>query len=94
MAQDALADEGVLAHEGPLGIGERAGLAEDGVWDGGLADVVQFGGAADLVGLLGGEGEVAGGLTGEISDVGEVSVQGGLPLAEDAEQHVAGLPAG
>ena len=52
-AQDALADDRVLAHEGPLLVGQRAGLVQDLVRDRHLADVVQLGRAHDLVQLLG-----------------------------------------
>ena len=47
--RDALADDRVTADELPLGVVERAGLVQDRVRDGDLADVVQLGGVADCV---------------------------------------------
>src|SRR5512133_1027793 len=52
-ADDALADDRVLADEAPLGVVERAGLVQDRVRDGDLADVVQLGGADHDVEVLG-----------------------------------------
>src|SRR3954452_4332116 len=65
-AEDLLPDHGVALHEAALIGIERAGLGEDGVGDSHLADVVQLGGAGELVELFArhaagapqGEGEV------------------------------------
>src|SRR5205807_2051331 len=46
--EDPLTDDWVLARESPLVVGERAGLVEDRVGHGDLADVVEFGGALNL----------------------------------------------
>jgi hypothetical protein len=51
--QDALADDGVLAHEHPLLGGERSRLAEDFAGNRDLVDIVKLGGAADGPDLLG-----------------------------------------
>ena len=56
--QDPLADQRVAAHEAPLLVVQRAGLAEDRVRDRELADLVQLGGQRDVRELVVREAEL------------------------------------
>ena len=93
-ADDALADDRVLADEAPLGLVERAGLVQDRVRDGDLADVVQLGGADHDVEVLGVEAQARAHRARELGDVVHVALQVGLALAQDGEQHLARLALG
>ena len=91
---DALADEGVAAHEGPLVVVERAGLVEDRVGDGHLAHVVQLGGHAHVVERLAFEAEVAADGLGELGHAAEMALEAGMALGKGAQQHVGALALG
>ena len=93
-AHDALADDRVLADEAPFGLVERAGLVQDGVRDGDLADVVQLGRADHDVEVFGVEAQARADRAGQLGDVVHVALQVGLALAEHGEQHLAGLALG
>ena len=58
-AHDALADRGVLAHQRPLVLGQRAGLEQHVVGDAELADVVQERDVLDVGDLVGRQAEAA-----------------------------------
>ena len=75
--EDPLADDRVLAHELRLGVGQRSGLVQDLVGDRELADVVQLGGALELVELVGVERESPAEVGGELSDLVDVLVESG-----------------
>ena len=97
-ADDALADDRVLAHVLPLVLGELARGVQDRVGDRDLADVVQRGGAADLEQLGVVEAELAPDGADEVGDVLDVLVQLAVVLGGDPQQHlvdglVAGAPA-
>ena len=77
--QDALADDGVLAHQLPLLGVEPAGLVEDLVGDPDLADVVEQRDRADLVGRAAVQAEAAGDRAGELVDL--VGVAAGVAVA-------------
>src|SRR4051794_29854535 len=67
------------------------GLARIASGTRGLADVVQLGGAADVVELLGLEAEPDADAQSEVGDVAHVIAQVGLTLVQDLQQRVAGL---
>src|SRR3954451_6940517 len=92
-AQDAVADDGVLAHEAPLGVVERARLVENRVGHGDLADVVQLRRAHHLVELLAAESEVGGNGARQVGDVVDVLAQLRLALLERLEQRARRLAA-
>ena len=71
-----------------------AGLVEDRVGDADLADVVQLGGAGDLVDLLAGHAEAARDGDRELGDLAGVLAQVGLLGLHRAHEHVARLLAG
>ena len=91
--QEALADERVAAHELPLGVVERAGLAQDRLRQPDLADVVQLGAVEQLGQRLLRHAEPAADGDGELPDVEDVVVQLGLALVQHADEHVARLAA-
>src|SRR3954453_15723880 len=67
--EDTLAEDGVLVHELPFRGVQRAPLVEYGVRDADLADVVQLGGAGDLVERLAGEAQLACEPHGEVGNL-------------------------
>ena len=71
--EDAFADDGMAADDFELGIGEGAGLLEDGVGDADFADVVEVGADADDVDFGGGEIHGAGDGDGVLADAGTVA---------------------
>ena len=70
---------------------ERAGLGEDRVGHGDLADVVQLGGAGDGLARLGVEPHRGRERARELGHGARVGEQLGLALADHAQQHVAAL---
>ena len=68
-----------------------AGLVEDRIGNADLADVVQLGGAGDLVDLLAGHAEPAGHGDGELRHLARVLAQVGLLGLDRAHEHVARL---
>ena len=70
-----------------------AGLVEDRVGDGHLADVVQRGGVADVVDLLGVELQAPRDGLGQLGHAADVLAQLGVALGQRAQQHVAALVA-
>src|SRR4051794_6039883 len=92
--QHALPDQRVLLHQFLLRFGERAVLVEDLVWDGDLADVVHLRGPDQDVDVLGFQLQGAAHLGGEARHVSQVPVEARFALAQQAEQHAAGLAQG
>jgi hypothetical protein len=88
---DALADEGVAAHEGPLVVVQWPRLVEDGVGDGDLAHVVQLGGDPDVVERLALQAQVAAHRFGQVRHTAEVPLEAGVALGERAREHVGAL---
>ena len=70
----------MTAHEAPLLFIERARLVEDGVRDGDLADVVQLGGAFDLVELGVAEPQLLAGRARQRGDLADVLAELGSAL--------------
>ncbi|CAN5140308.1 hypothetical protein BH20ACT13_BH20ACT13_08120 [soil metagenome] len=85
-AEDALADEWVLAYERPLALVERARFVQDLVRDGELAEVVELCGAQELVELLPAQPELETRLDRQRSHA--VQMQIGLAKRERLEQRV------
>jgi hypothetical protein len=81
-AQDALADDRVLAHERPLPVVERPGLGENRVRHGHLADVVELGGPGHALAVLTRESEPRGGRDRQLGDHADVAAQVGLALVQ------------
>ena len=75
----------------PVGLVERAGLVQDRVGDGDLADVVQLGRAHHDVEVLGVEAQARAHQARELGDVVHVALQVGLALAQDGQQDLARL---
>src|SRR6186997_1329094 len=74
-AQDALADDGVLADEPPFALVERAGFVEDLVGNRELAEVVELSGALELLELVPAEAERGADVERERSDVGALRLE-------------------
>src|SRR5438128_7015873 len=94
LAENALADDRVAAHERPLVRVQRAWLGEDRVRYSRLADVVQFSPSRELVELLRRQVETAADRERELADVVEVDVQVRLALAQQLHEYVSRLMAG
>ena len=92
--EDRLADDRVLADQGPLLLGEGAGLVHDRVRDRDHADVAQLGGTGDLVDLLRRERQALGQLARQLADIAQGVEHALAPFLERAHQHVAHLAAG
>ena len=90
-AENPFAGDGVLAHDRPLGLVQRARLAEDAVRHRNLADVVELGGADQHVQRFGIEPHAATDGGRERSDLVVVGVEIRLALGHDADQQVASL---
>ena len=86
--QDALAQDCVLAHELPLRLVERARLVQDRVGDAHLADVVQFGGAHDLLEALAADAEAPGDCDRARGDPARVIFEVGLLGVHGPHEHV------
>ena len=91
LEQDALADQWMAPHEAPLDRVERAGLVEDGVRNGDLADVAELRGPGHLVEALRAHVQFAPDRQRKLPDVTEPQVKVGAPLGESPQQDVAGL---
>ena len=91
--EDALADDGVAAHQRPLVVVERAGLVEDGRGDRHLADVVQLGRVGDVVEVVRAHPEPATDRGGQVGDAVGVLFEVGLLLVEDLQEKVAAVAA-
>ena len=87
-AQDALADDRVLAHDVPLLAGQRAGLVQDAVGHPDLADVVQQRGVADALDLDLVEAERGGDGLGHVDDEGGVLAGVAVALDERGGQRL------
>jgi hypothetical protein len=82
----------MAAHEGPLLGVEGAGLVEDLLGDGQLADVVQLGGLAEVRLVLDGEAHPLPDRLGQPGHGGVAFDQLGVAFLERAQQGVTGLP--
>ncbi len=68
----------MVVNELPLAVGKATALVENRVGDAHLADIVQLGGAEDLVELLATDVEAAGDADREMRDVTGVLIEVGL----------------
>lgn len=89
--EDPLADDRVATDEGPFVVVQRSGLVEYLVRDRRLADVVQLGGADDLVDLLVVQAHCAGGVSGQVGDLAAMVAELGLALGQQPHQDARAL---
>ena len=85
-AKDPLADDRVLADELPLALVERAGLVEDLVRDGELAEVVQLGRPLELLELVAAEPQHRPTSAASDTDVGALRLELRLSDGERGEE--------
>jgi hypothetical protein len=90
-AHDPFADDRVAADELPLVVVESAGLVQDGVRDGDLADVVQLGGEADPHDLVRCQPESRRGVRRQGGDIARVLAEIRAVLGEEPQQDVGAL---
>ena len=93
-ADDPGADQGVLVHEPPLLLGQRAAFLQDRIGDRDLADVVQLRGVTHLLDLMLGEREDPRDVDCKLGDIGDVIGKARVSLGDGAQKDVLALTAG